>query len=122
MSKSIPTIQWQSNDIDDFIFRHENYCLRVEQMDKKYWWWCVYYNKDILVFDNPRATTELEAKLLAELCFVKHLCANMLANRSGINLQDLETKLDDALNKENTESLNQFLSEERNKIIKNESN
>jgi hypothetical protein len=69
---TVPSIIWKNIDDDDFICRIGNYCLRVEQMDKKYWWWCVYWYKDEIAFDEPNAKTEKEAKLLAELYFIRH--------------------------------------------------
>lgn len=70
----LPAVAWEEigKQKDDFIFRYGDYCLRVEQMNKRYWWWCVYYKHDYAGFDEPKAKTELEAKLLAEVCFVRH--------------------------------------------------
>ena len=68
----LPAVAWEAIADDDFVFRFGDYCLRVEQMNKRYWWWCVYYNDDYAGFDEPKAKTELEAKLLAEICFVRH--------------------------------------------------
>jgi hypothetical protein len=69
----IPEVIWENIDDDDFMFKYGSYTLRVEQMDNKYWWWCVYGNKGEIAFDDIRARTELEAKLLAERAFIKHL-------------------------------------------------
>lgn len=69
----LPAVLWSYIDADDFIFRHGDYCLRVEKMDKGYYWWCVYYKEEYAGFDEPRAKTEKEAKLLAELCFIRHI-------------------------------------------------
>lgn len=68
----LPAVAWDAIADDDFVFRFGDYCLRVEQMNKRYWWWCVYYKDDYAGFDEPKAKTELEAKLLAEMCFVRH--------------------------------------------------
>lgn len=68
----LPAVAWDKIADDDFVFRFGDYCLRVEQMNKDYWWWCVYYIDDYAGFDEPKAKTELEAKLLAEICFVRH--------------------------------------------------
>ena len=76
----VPAVAWEAIDKDDFVFRKNNYCLRVEQMDKKVWWWCVYKGKNEIgsswdsIEDN--AKTEKEAKLLAELCFVRAWASN----------------------------------------------
>lgn len=69
----LPIIEWKAIADDDFVFRYGNYLLRVEQMDKKYWWWAVYRNNEEIAFDDPTAITELEAKLLAELAFIRQL-------------------------------------------------
>lgn len=62
----LPDVKWKatrdgkqvfSNDDDDFIFKYKKYCLRVEQMHDKNWWWCVYYADDYLEFDDPSAST-----------------------------------------------------------------
>lgn len=72
----LPEVIWQAIADDDFVFRHKDYCLRVEQMNRRNWWWAVYKGKDEIAFDDPGAETELEAKLLAELAFIKYYCKN----------------------------------------------
>ncbi|HLF52768.1 hypothetical protein [Flavobacterium sp.] len=72
----LPAVAWVAIADDDFVFRNGKYCLRVERMDKKYWWWCVYNGKEYAGFDEPRAKTEMEAKLLAELCFLRACASN----------------------------------------------
>jgi len=72
----LPIITWEAIADDDFVFRYGNYCLRVEQMDRKYWWWAVTKNDEEIAFDEPRATTELEAKLLSELAFIRQWIKN----------------------------------------------
>jgi len=69
----LPEVIWENIDDDDFVFKHGDYTLRVEQMRKKYWWWCVSFDKEEIAFDDPAGRTELEAKLLAERVFIKHL-------------------------------------------------
>jgi len=69
---SLPVV-WDIIADDDFVYRIGDYCLRVEQMDRKYWWWCVYYKDETIAFDDVRATTELEAKLLAEIAYLRHI-------------------------------------------------
>ena len=68
----LPAVAWDKIADDDFVFRFGDYCLRVEQMNKRYWWWCVYYKDDYAGFDEQKAKTELEAKLLSEIYFVRH--------------------------------------------------
>lgn len=77
-NEMLPAVAWEEigKQKDDFVFRYGDYCLRVEQMNKKYWWWCVYYKDGYADFDNPSARTELEAKLLAELSFIRHLSSH----------------------------------------------
>ena len=73
-------VEWSllGKDDDNFIAKNGKYTLRVEQMSKKYWWWCVYYGKnDYAAFDEPRAKTEKEAKLLAENAFLRHVIDNL---------------------------------------------
>lgn len=72
---SIPEIRWESLALDDFIFKFENYCLRVEQMDKCYWWYNIDYNGDSIMVDYPKARTKTEALLYAELYFLRHFLA-----------------------------------------------
>jgi hypothetical protein len=71
----LPAVAWAAIADDDFVFRKGKYCLRVEQMDKRVWWWCLYIGKEQVAssWDNEEsnAKTEKEAKLLAELCFVR---------------------------------------------------
>jgi len=71
-------ITWESLASDDFVFRYERYCLRVEQMNKKYWWWAVYFGDLHIAFDDPRAKTENEAKYLAEIYFLRHKFSGLL--------------------------------------------
>jgi hypothetical protein len=78
ITTALPVVEWENIGKDDFTFRFADYCLRVEQMDKRHWWWCVYFKDGYAGFDEPRAKTELEAKLLAELCFVRHLVSSGL--------------------------------------------
>lgn len=70
--QKIPVVTWTKIGEDDFVFRFRDYCLRVEQMTTKYWWWCVYYKDDCAGFNDVTAKSVLEAKLLAELCFIRH--------------------------------------------------
>lgn len=73
-----PVVVWNNISDDDFVFRYRNYCLRVEQMNKRDWWWCVYYKDNPVGLVGPNAKTELEAKLLAEICFVHHFLNNII--------------------------------------------
>jgi len=72
-------VQWESTSTnpevkDDFMFKCGDYMLRVEQLDRRCWWWCVYLNNDEIESSNLKGSvkTEVEAKLSAELCFVRH--------------------------------------------------
>jgi len=74
----IPVVEWENIADDDFVYSYNKYMLRVEQMNKHHWWWCVYRDEGkkglkYVAFDDPHACTELEAKLLAELAFVKDI-------------------------------------------------
>ena len=52
------TINWRSNkDEDDFTARVGDYVLRVEQMDRYYWWWCIYH-EDRQISDGFTQTKE----------------------------------------------------------------
>lgn len=65
-------IKWEGNE-DDYTANIDGYCLRVEQMDRRSWWWCVYLGGDVIADSHgeyPQATTELEAKLLAEISYL----------------------------------------------------
>ncbi len=68
----IPNVNWTETGNEDFTSNIGNYCLRVERMDKDYWWWCVYFKDDYAGFDEPRAKTECEAKNYAESAFRSH--------------------------------------------------
>ena len=76
----LPAVAWEAIADDDFVFRKDEYCLRVEQMDNKIWWWCVYKDKNEIgsSWDSVEynAKTEKEAKQLAELCFVRAWASN----------------------------------------------
>ena len=71
-------IKWDpvGEEADDFFAKSGKYTLRVEQMSKKRWWWCVYLGDNSIAFDDPQATTQKEAKLLAENAFLRHLIQN----------------------------------------------
>ena len=89
-SQSIPKVVWEPlgiNAKDDFIaVMFGCYTLRVEKMDKNRWWWAVTlhknqiirstYNSDEVASSNENnesfAKTEREAKLLAEIAFIRH--------------------------------------------------
>lgn len=74
--KTLPDIVWNAIDKDDFVCNIDKYCLRVEQMDKNYWWWAVYLDNDEIGFSDPKASTEMEAKLFAENCFLRYYYQN----------------------------------------------
>jgi len=72
-----PKFEFSKDPDDDFIFKYGGYCLRVEQMDKGYWWWAVYIKNDYLEFDDPHAKTMNEAMGYAEAGFYSHLISEM---------------------------------------------
>jgi hypothetical protein len=66
-------LNWRSNDSnDDFVAEYGDYMLRVEKMDKHYWWWCVYHKDDYAGFDEPRASIKKEAFRYAIKAFEDH--------------------------------------------------
>lgn len=67
------SIKWEQIDVDDFLFRDGEYLLRVEQMDKEYWWWAVLYKNEEISSDNPKAKTLPEAKRNAEAIYKESL-------------------------------------------------
>lgn len=88
----MPAITWDELADDDFVFRHEGYCLRVEQMRKKHWWWAVYFQNTEIGFDDPWAKTENEAKCLAEIYFLRHKFKRLLEQEQcRCNLEYIET-------------------------------
>lgn len=62
---------------DDFICKHGDYILRVEQMDRGQWWWRTYYKGDSIVpYDNEHSTSKFRAFGLAEGACLSHLYTN----------------------------------------------
>ena len=76
----IPKITWHDIDDDDFVAKHDGYTLRVEQMDKKRWWWAV-YRGDVELANIVDCRTETEAKLKAELTFLKDYIKSKLTEK-----------------------------------------
>jgi len=75
-----PKIQWIGNgSTDDYIFEYGEYFLHIEQMDKDYWWFAVYY-KDHEVYGSNmldyQPKTMQEAKALVGEYFLKHWSKN----------------------------------------------
>ena len=67
-------LEWKGED-DDFTAVYGDYCLRAEMMSKKRWWWCVYfkhYDSFANANDDGFAATKQEAKLIAEVQFLRH--------------------------------------------------
>ena len=53
-NQSLEEIPWITNeDQEDFHAAIGNYRLRVEQMDKGRWWWCVRYNEQDIITRIP---------------------------------------------------------------------
>lgn len=69
----LPDVEWVKIGNNDFSCVIGKYHLRVEKMDRNYWWWCVYYENDYAGFNEPQAKTEKEAKNAATICFHLHL-------------------------------------------------
>lgn len=71
-------MDWEKIADTDFIWKDGDYILRVEKMSNNWWWWNISYKKEEIAFcfDYPRTTNELEAKLLAEITFLKHKYEN----------------------------------------------
>jgi len=61
--------KWEQIDEDDFVAKHGDMMLRVEQMDKQKWWWAVYQNDEELCDeDKPFARNKYYAMKMAEQC------------------------------------------------------
>lgn len=69
--KNPPEVIWEQIGYNDFIFRDSDHLLRVELMEKGYWWWSVLYKGEDLAFNEP-AHTEAVAKLRAEVKYLRH--------------------------------------------------
>jgi len=74
--------KWESDeDGQDLTCKFYDYTLRVEQMDKKYWWWRVYYkNKTIETPLNEYAARKWQAIGFTEgicLMHVKFHCPEL---------------------------------------------
>ena len=74
MSEKI-NIEWEALSDDDFVARHEDYTLRVEQMDDYIWWWCVYYRDDIIADSSlcGYKQTEIQSKMRCVIYMQKHI-------------------------------------------------
>ena len=66
------TWHWTANDIlDDYTARIGDYTLRVEQMNRKRWWWCVYYKTDQVERGEERV--KIEAMKAAVLAYMEQI-------------------------------------------------
>lgn len=74
-------IKWKctGSDKNDLIAHFECYCLRVERMDKNYFWYALYYHDNEILMDSTfgiRAVNLDEAKKLVELAMWTHRVTN----------------------------------------------
>lgn len=69
-------IKWRQtgDDENDLVAEYGDYMLRVERMDKKRFWWCLYFKKDQVISDDCGVTGSSlsEGKKLAEIAFWTH--------------------------------------------------
>lgn len=78
MFERLPTVRWGYNeDTSDITWRYEDYCLRIERMNGKWFWWAVYFKGDAIEFDDPYAKTIEQAMAFAEAGFYSHLISKM---------------------------------------------
>lgn len=68
----IRRVLWMGGN-DDLTAIHDNYTLRVEQMDKNKWWWCVYFNDERIADDESLAKTKKQAKMKAIWAMKRHI-------------------------------------------------
>jgi len=69
-------MKWKPKTGDDFTAKEGDYMLRVEQMDKKIWWWEVYYqNEPIMGHCHYQPETEEQAKAFSEMVYLAHKMA-----------------------------------------------
>lgn len=70
------TIPWDANEPDDdFTAFIGDYCLRVEQMDDKVWWWRTYYKNDTIAdafTDGLVVSSAKQGKKMAVWNMLKH--------------------------------------------------
>ena len=75
-------VQWTKGGVrgDDFTAIVGDYTLRAEQMDRNYWWWCVYYKDDRIdeACHHPLIKTRNGAKRKATTGMLKHLKTNKI--------------------------------------------
>lgn len=64
-----------NGDPDDILCVIGDYMLRVEWMDKRQWWYNVYYKDDELLHDYMTVKTKEEAKWMAETFYFVHKSA-----------------------------------------------
>jgi hypothetical protein len=67
---TLPEITWTGSN-DDFTAICGEYILRVEQMERKMWWYCVYF-QGFQISIHPCKKSQTEAKQAAEIEFYKH--------------------------------------------------
>jgi hypothetical protein len=69
-------IKWKmtGDDPNDLMANFGDYTLRVERMDKKRYWWCLYFQSSEVIADysGVEAETLKEGKKLCEVAFWTH--------------------------------------------------
>lgn len=69
-------ITWQEFDDDDFTAYLGDYTLRVEQMSKHHWWFCVYHKDERIFINYESAYRKGHAQELAILYCKAHYYEN----------------------------------------------
>lgn len=81
----LPEINWKVIGVGDYSATSGDYLLRVENMSPRYWWWRVYHGDDTIAECNDNkdsfAKNKVEAKLMAEIAFLRHYVENNLTEK-----------------------------------------
>lgn len=81
----LPEINWIGLIENDAHASIGDYLLRFEKMDAGYWWWRVYHGDDTIAECNDNkysfAKNKVEAKLMAEIAFLRHFVENNLTEK-----------------------------------------
>lgn len=74
MMITITKLVWEylNEEKDDIKATIPDYVFRVEQMDRKKWWYMVWF-QDKQIADGLLCNTREEAMLTAEIAYLKHL-------------------------------------------------
>lgn len=80
-------IKWKQtgDDPNDLIAKFGDYCLRVEQMGKRRFWWCLYYQSEQIIADDTGvvASTLKEGMVAAESAFWTHRIVSRKLNKNA---------------------------------------